>query len=139
MTEATPESKPLFKIETEEDLFNMITIARGGDPKAIQAVAEFMNFKSKTERSFFPDRITALAVAQLNGFGKVIYPDKADNPFSIVAEAIAEGYMGYKGFKSNQFVDMTRNTPDLSELKAASDREESIGWLAKLRGKGGSE
>ena len=115
--EKKEERKPIFKIETFDDFKRVITIARGGDPDAIQAVAKFMNLESSKERSYFPDKITTLAIGQCDGYGKLYYPEDDWNPYSLVAEAICEAFMGFKGFKSNQFMEMTRQTPNLSALQ----------------------
>lgn len=124
MTEAVPEIKPQFKIESLDDLRKVMTIAKGGDPNAIQALTKFMDFDSNAERSYFPDKTITLATAQLDGYGKLFYPDDSWNPFSLVADVIAIHFMGYKGYKSAQFVDMTRQTPNLADLQTSLGIEE---------------
>lgn len=136
MTET--ENTPMFKIETMKDFKDVLTIAKGGDPDAIQAISQFMDLKSNTERSYFPDKITTLCVAQLNGFGKLYFRGDTWNPFSLVADALAIAHMGYKGFKSGQFVDMTRQTPNLSDLQTASEEVKSS-LVRGLFSRGGSE
>lgn len=136
MTEAT-KPQPLFKIESISDLKDVLTIAKGGDPDAIQALASFMNLNSNTERSYFPDKITTLCIAQLNGFGELFFPNEDWNPFTLVSDALAIAHMGYKGFKSGQYVDMTRQTPNLSALETQSDSVKG-GILGRLFGRGGS-
>jgi len=121
MTETVSESKPIFKIESMKDFKDVLTIARGGDPDAIQAIANFMNLNSNTERSYFPDKITTLCVGQLNALGKLYFPNDEWDPFTLVADALAIAHMGYKGFKSAQFVDMTRQTPNLADLQTQSE------------------
>ena len=68
------ETKPMLQIDTIEDMKRVLIIAKGGDPDAVQAIANFMDLKSNTERSFFPDKKITICVGQLNGFGKVFYP-----------------------------------------------------------------
>jgi len=119
MTET--EVTPIFKIESMKDFKDVLTIARGGDPDAIQAIASFMSLDSDTERSYFPDKITALCIGQLNGFGKLFFPNDDWDPFTLVSDSLSVAYMGYKGFKSNQFVDMTRQTPNLADLQTQSE------------------
>lgn len=121
MTETVTEKQALFKIETMKDFKDVLTIARGGDPDAIQAISNFMNLNSTTERSYFPDRNTTLCIGQLTGLGKLYFPNDDWDPFTMVADALSVAYMGYKGFKSSQFVDMTRQTPNLSDLQTQSD------------------
>ena len=133
------EPKPSFKIESLDDMKRVLTIARGGDPDAIQAISNFMDFKSNIERSYFPDKKTTIAIGQLTGFGKVYYPDDDWNPFELVADVLAVAYMPYKGFKSNQFVDMTRQTPNLDALQTTLGDEQKQGVLAKIFGRGKAE
>ncbi len=113
-----------FKIESLDDLKRIMTIARGGDPDAIQAISNFMNFKSNIERSYFPDKTITVCVAQLEGYGRTYFPDDPLNPFSLIADSLAIANMAYKGFKSNQFVDMTRQTPNLADLQTSMGIEE---------------
>ena len=116
-----PETGLQLKIETLDDLKRILVIARGGDPDAIQAVANFMNLKSNIERSYFPDKTTSVCIGQLTGYGRVFFPLDDWNPFDLVADCLAVSFMPYKGFKSNQFVDMTRQTPTLADLKDVSE------------------
>lgn len=122
MTE-TEEVRPKFEIKTEKDIMRLMTIARGGDPDAQQAIIDFMDLKSDVERSYFPDKKTTICISQLNGFGRAFYPDDDWNPFDLIAKVLSTGFMGYKGFKSNQFVDMTRTQPDLSGIQTSSEEQ----------------
>jgi len=131
------DTKPVLQIESLEDMKRVLIIAKGGDPDAVQAIANFMDLKSNTERSFFPDKKITICVGQLNGFGKVFYPTDDWNPFDLVADALTVSFMGYKGFKSNQFVDMTRQTPNLKDLQTVS--EDSRGFVNRILGKGKEE
>ena len=137
--EPDPEPKTLLKIESLDDLKRILIIAKGGDPDAIQAVANFMDLKNPQERTYFPDKTTAIAMAQLEGFGKLYFPKEEWNPFSLVSEVISISLMGYKGFKSNQFVDMTRQTPDLSDLQTVAEQPQSGGLLSRITGRGKTE
>ena len=131
------EAKPSLKIETLDDLKRILIIAKGGDPDAIQAVANFMDLKSNTERSFFPDKKVTICIGQLNGYGKVFYPQDEWNPFDLVADAVTVSFMGYKGFKSNQFVDMTRQTPNLKDLQGVP--EENRSFVNRILGRSETE
>ena len=130
--------KPRFKIESIDDLRRILVIAKGGDPDAIQAITKFMDFESTAERSYFPDKTLTLCVGQLLGFAKLYYPDDDQDPFSLIAEVLAVSFMGYKGFKSNQFVDMTRQTPNLDALQTTSE-ETKQGLVSKILGRGKTE
>ena len=133
------EPKPSFKIESLDDMKRVLTIARGGDPDAIQAIAQFMDMKSNIERSYFPDRFISICVAQLTGYGKTYFPEDSWDPFSLVADCLSIGFMPYKGFKSNQFVDMTRTQPDLSGLKTTLGEEQARGIIDKITRRGKTE
>jgi len=121
MTET--EIKPVLKIETLDDMKRILTIAKGGDPDAQQAIIDFMDLKSNIERSYFPDKVTTLCVSQLTGFHKLFYPDDSWCPFDLAAQVVSTGFMGFKGFKSNQFVDMTRTQADLSGLQITPEEQ----------------
>jgi len=132
------ETKPIFKIESIEDLRKVLVVAKGGDPNAIQAITKFMDFDSNAERSYFPDKTITLCTAQLSGYGKVYFPNDEWDPFSLVADVIAVHFMGYKGYKSGQFVDMTRQTPNLSDL-TSSPEEMKQGFVDRILGRGKTE
>lgn len=117
----TTEVESKFKIDSFDDLKRILTIARGGDPDAIQAITTFMDLKSNIERSYFPDKKTTICIGQLTGLGTLHYPTDDWNPFDLVADSLAIAFMPYKGFKSNQFVDMTRTQPDLSGIQTTQD------------------
>ena len=136
MSETEPE--PIFKIESLDDLKNVMIVAKGGDPNAIQAITKFMDFDSIAERSFFPDKTLTLCTAQLSGYGKVHFPNDDWDPFSLVSDVIAVHFMGYKGEKSKQFVDMTRQTANLDALQTSSE-DTKQGVIARILGRGKTE
>ena len=144
MTETTepkppdPEPKPQLNIETLDDLKRILVIAKGGDPDAIQAVANFMDLKSNIERSYFPDKKTSIAIAQLTGYGRTYYPADDWDPFNLVADSLSVAFMPYKGFKSNQFVDMTRQTPSLADLQTLQEQPQR-GMMDRILGRGKTE
>jgi len=138
-TEPAPTSpEPVFEIKSIDDLQKMMVIAKGGDPNAIQAITKFMDFQSNAERSYLPDKTLTLCVAQLSGYGKVFYPNEDWDPFSLVSDVLSISFMGYKGFKSNQFVDMTRQTPNLDALQTSGE-ETKQGFIARILGRGQTE
>lgn len=108
--------KPLLKIESFEDLRDMMTIAKGGDPKAAQTINDFIKFDNNTERSNFPNTKTTLCIAQLNGYSRLYYPSGEENPFGLVAECIEIAFMARKGWKSGQFVEMVKQTPSIPDM-----------------------
>ncbi len=133
-----PSEKPVFEIKTLDDLKNIMVVAKGGDPNAIQAITKFMDFQSNAERSYFPDKTLTLCVGQLNGLGKVYFAEEEWDPFTLVGDVLSISFMGYKGFKSNQFVDMTRQTPNLDALQTTGE-EIKQGIIAKILGRGKTE
>ena len=137
-SETIESPKPQFEIESLDDLRKVLVIAKGGDPDAIQAITKFMDFQSNAERSYFPDQTLTLCVGQLNGFGKVFFSGEEWDPFSLVSDVLSISFMGYKGFKSNQFVDMTRQTPNLDALQTSSE-ETKQGIISKILGRGKTE
>ena len=114
MTETKEEIK---SIKTPQDLFEWMSVALGRDPKAIQSMAKYMNLDSNDERSYFPNQVTSLAIAQLRGYGKAHYPNADWNEYDILADVISIGFMGYKGFKSEQYKDITSGQPNLDKLQ----------------------
>lgn len=137
-TETTDLTPPAFKIESLDDLKRILTIAKGGDPDAIQAITNFMDFKSNVERSYFPTTAISLCVAQQIGYGKTYFPNDGWDPFTLIADCLSIGFMPYKGFKSNQFVDMTRQTPNLDALTTSSE-EVKQGFISRILGRGKEE
>lgn len=136
MAETAP--TPKFKIESFDDLHRVMTIANGGDPDAIQAITDFMDLKSNIERSYFPDKKTTLCIGQLEGYARLYFPADEWDPFSLISDTIAIAFMPYKGFKSNQFVDMTRQTPNLAEIQGFRESEER-GIMDRLLRRGKEE
>lgn len=130
------ESKPSFKIETLDDLRRILVIAQGGNPDAQQAVSDFLRFDSKVERSHLPTRDDVQLIAWLDLVSESLYPNKPDNPFAQLRDSIATAFMPYKGEKSRQFVEMTKQTPSLSDIQASQDQQRGV--LDKIFRRGGN-
>jgi len=132
MTEAEPitEVKPMFSIESLEDLRKVLVVAKGGNPEAQQAVVDFMNLKSTTERANFMDKTIMLAVAQQDGYSQAYPMFKA---FGLVSNVISSATMGYKSKKSDQLMQIIQQTPNLSDLTSASE-EVKQGYVSRLLG-----
>ena len=135
MTETKEEN---ISIKTPQDLFEWMSVALGRDPKAIQSMAKYMNLDSNDERSYFPNQVTSLAIAQLRGYGKAHYPNADWNEYDILADVISIGFMGYKGFKSEQYKDITSGQPNLDKLQGLPE-ETKQGILSGLFGRGKKE
>ena len=133
--ETIPKIEPMFKIESLEDLRKVLVVAKGGNPEAQQAVVDFMNLKSTTERANFMDKTIMLAVAQQDGYSRAYPQFKA---FGVVSNVISSATMGYKSKKSDQLVQIIQQTPNMSDLTSASE-EVKQGYISKLLGRGKSE
>jgi len=140
-TTTEPETKkPLIDITTEEGrktLFEMRCIAMGIDPKQVQSLAKFSDFDKIDEGTYFPNQLTAVAIAQLRMYGVGLYK-RERNPFSIVADFLGDGFKGYKGFKSNQYVEITSGQQNLDKLQGMPE-ETRRGVLASILNRGKSE
>ena len=117
MSETKEESVSPDAIRTPEDVFKWMSASLGKDPKAIQAMTKFVNMDSNDERSYFPNQLTSLAIAQLRGYGKAHYRKDEWNEYDLLADCIAVGFMGYKGFKSEQYANITSGQPNLDKLQ----------------------
>ena len=131
MSDTKEETKP--KID-DKRISRLFSILDGKDPDAQQTITDFLRMKSVIERTNLPDVQTVLTIAQLIGYGKMYFPDDPEDPFTTIAETLAQAYMARKGEKSKQFVDLMRNTPNMSELQTFRDLEENKGILDRFRG-----
>ena len=118
----------------EKRISRLFSILDGKDPDAQQTITDFLRMKSVIERTNLPDVQTVLTMAQLIGYGKLYFPNNQNDPFTLIAHTLAEAYMARKGEKSKQFVDLMRNTPNMSELQTFRDLEENKGLLDRFRG-----
>lgn len=137
-TETSETEEEGISIKTPQDLFEWMSVALGRDPKQIQSMAKFMDIDSHDETSYFPNQLTSLAIAQLRIFGKSMYPKDEWNEYDLVADCIAVGFKGYKGFKSEQYKDITSGQPNLDKLQGLPD-ETKKGILSGVFGRGGKE
>ena len=123
--------EPMFKIESLDDLRKVLVIAKGGNPEAQQAVVDFMNLKSTTERANFMDKTIMLAVAQQDGYSRAYPQFKA---FELVSNAISSATMGYKSKKSDQLMQIIQQTPNLSDLTSATE-ETKQNYISRIFGR----
>ena len=131
------EEESLFDISTPEGrkaLFEIMCIAKGIDPNQVQSMAKFTNPDNNDERSYYPTQHTALAIAQLRMFGRAFYKKDEWNEYEVIADLLSIGYMGYKGFKSEQFKDITSGQPNLDKLQGLPEETKS-GILSGLLGR----
>ena len=130
---ASPD-KPQLKIESLEDLRRILVIAKGGDPNAQQTLNDFLQFDSNIERSNFPNTKTVLCITQLTGYSKLLYPDE-ENPFALIADSLSIAFMAKGGEKSKQFVEMMKQTPNLSDLQTIGVGEQQRSLTDRILGR----
>ena len=130
--------EPSLKIDSWEDVFRAICITRGVDPSQVQSMAKFSNFDNQDERSYYPNQLTSLAVAQSRMYGEALYRGHDWNEYEVIADKLAVGFMGYKGFKSEQYKDITSGQPNLDKLKGLPE-ETQKGILSGLFNRGKKE
>ena len=135
MTETEPAPA---EVRTPEEMFRWMAVAQGKDPDSIQAMSKFLDVESHDETSYFPNQLTAIAIAQLRIRAKALYKGHKWDPFSLVADAIGVGFKGYKGFKSEQYKDITSGQPNLDKLRGLPE-ETKKGILGGLFSRGGKE
>jgi len=127
------------KEETEpidmEQIFEIMCLARGVDPKQVQAMAKFINFDNEDERSYYPTKKTAVAIAQLRIYGEALYKGHDWNEYELIANTLAISFMGLKGMKSEQYKDITSGQPNLDKLHGLPE-ETKQGLLAGILNRG---
>ena len=126
------------QVRTPEEMFRWMAVAQGKDPDSIQAMSKFLDVESHDETSYFPNQLTAIAIAQLRIRAKALYKGHEWNPFDIVADAIGVGFKGFKGFKSEQYKDITSGQPNLDKLRGLPE-ETQKGLLSGIFNRGKSE
>lgn len=140
-TEETAEpdiEEPPLKIESWNDVFRLMCMVRGVDPDQVQGLARFMDVGSVDETSYYPNQLTSLAMAQLRLYGQSFYKDEEWNEYELAADLIGAGFKGYKGFKSEQYKDITSGQPNLDKLKGLPE-ETQKGILSGLFNRGSKE
>ena len=136
----TEEKEPIPQMSMDEVsdlLFTTMCAVKGIDPKQVQGMAKFMDADSIDETTYFPNQITSIAIAQLRMFGQGFYRGEDWNPYDMIADLLGTGLKGYKGFKSEQYKDITRQTHNLDALKS-SPEEVKQGFVSRILG-GGKE
>ena len=111
-----------YKIETLDDLRRISVIAEGGDPDAQQTINNFLKFDNDIERTNLPNTDVVVAVIFADYAGKYFWPNAKSNPFSQFTESATQTFMSKGGWKSNQFVEMTKQTPSLTDLQTIGDK-----------------
>lgn len=123
-----------LKINTPEDLRRLMVIAEGGDPEAQQTLNAFLKFNNNIERTNLPTRRDVVLLTYLEGCSKHYYPDQ-ENPFALIADALATSFMAKGGDKSKQFVELMKRTPTLTDLQGVTEGSQSLTDKIFRRGK----
>lgn len=119
------ESLPLV-IRNTQDLYEIMLALKGGNPKAQQILNNFLDFESVLERSNFPNLEITQMMATLKMASVFFYQDTDLNPFKVAYESAASSLMALKSKKSDQFVDMTKQTPAIAELTTQGGEKPSL-------------
>jgi hypothetical protein len=127
-----------LEINDLNDLFKAICIAKGVDPSQMQSMAKFSNFDNNDERSYYPNQFTSVAIAQLRAYGQALYRGHSWNEYQALADILSIGFMGFKGFKSEQYKDITSGQPNLDKLKGLPE-ETKQGILSGIFNRGGKK
>jgi hypothetical protein len=127
-----------LQINSWEDLFRVMCIARGIDPDQVQSQTKFSNLDNNDERSYFPTQLTSVAISQLRMIGEALYKGSDWNEYELAADFLAVGFMGYKGFKSEQQKDIWSGQPNLDKLKGLPE-ETQKGILSGIFNRGKTE
>ena len=115
-----------IEINTLEDVGRVISFAKGINPDTQQTLNEFLKFDNNIERTNLPKREDVRRTIYADYASRVLYPNDPDNPFAKFVDAQSIAFMGYKGGKSIQFVDLMRKQPNLSALQSIPEENRSI-------------
>lgn len=132
-----PEQKLTVK-ETSKLLFEIMCAVRGIDPEQVQGMAKFMDADHVDETTYYPNQLTSLAVSQLRMYGEAFYKDEEWNEYELCADILGTGFKGYKGFKSEQYKDITSGQVNLDKLKGLPE-ETKQGIISGIFNRGKSE
>jgi len=138
----SPESQlPNIDITTPEGrkiMFEILCMIRGIDPSQVQGMARFMDTESVDQTTYYPNQRTSVAIAQLRLYGEAFYKGEEWNEYELAADIIGLGFKGYKGFKSEQYKDITSGQPNLDKLQGLPE-ETKKGILSGIFGRGKKE
>jgi len=143
-SETVPDEKPKsdFELGSWDDVFKVLfetmCILKGVDPSQIQSMSKFTDFNNNDERSYYANQYTSVAIAQLRAYGKALYFGHDWDEYTILADFLSVGFMGFKGFKSEQWKDITSGQPNLDKLKGLPE-ETQKGILSGLFNRGSKE
>jgi hypothetical protein len=122
--EPKAETKPLIDVTTPEGrkvIFEILCMVRGIDPSQVQGLAKFMDPENVDQTTFYPTQKTSLAISQLRLYGEAFYMGEEWNEYELAADIIGTGFKGYKGYKSNQYVEITSGQQNLEKLQGVPE------------------
>lgn len=134
MTEAEKQ-KPNLNLETETALMRFMQILEGINPDAAQTMNDFLDMKNIVERSNLATRRDVQLIVYLDLCSDFYFSEYPKNPFSMARDSIARAFLAKGGFKSNQFVELMRNQPDLSGMTTNQEQVKRT-LLDKFLGRG---
>lgn len=141
-TEATPKTQeirepPTMGIKSEKDLMRFWQILDGVNPDAQQTMNDFLDMRNIVERSNLSTRRDIQLIVYLDMCSDYYFPNQP-NPFAKFRDSLARGFLAKGGFKSNQFVELMRNQPDLSGMQTSTEHVKQ-GIFDRILGRGKTE
>lgn len=112
---------PKLAIANEKDLMRFMQILDGINPDAVQTMNDFLDMKNIIERSNLSTRRDVQLIVYLDMCSEFYFPEHTKNPFARMRDSLARAFLAKGGFKSNQFVELMRNQPDLSGMQTSSE------------------
>jgi len=134
-------STPIIDITTVEGrkiIFEILCMVRGIDPSQVQGMARFMDPESVDQTTYYPTQRTSVAIAQLRLYGESFYKGEKWNEYELAADLIGIGFKGLKGFKSEQYKDITSGQINLDKLQGLPE-ETKKGVLSGIFGRSKAE
>lgn len=137
MSESEKPAVSLSDIDWKAVRYAIMSV-QGQNPEAQQTITDFMDMNDPIEGSNLPSRRDVQLEVYLDISGKFLFPDNPNDPFTILKNSIATTFKAKGGMKAKQFVEMVRNTHDLSQL-ASTPNEVKQGFLSGLFNRGKTE
>ena len=122
--------------DTLENTRRLFAILEGQNPDTQQSLNEFMSFSDDIERTNLPKREDVHFVTWLIMVSKSYFPNNKNNPFQDLAISLAKSFMAKGGLKSNQFVDLFRNSPNLADLQTVLGAPQERSIKDRILGRG---
>jgi len=102
---------------SERDIMRLNMILDGKDPDAQQMIPDFTDMKNPVESSNLPLKRDVHFVSYLGYVGDSYFPDYPNNPFTRLRDHVALGYKARGGWRTQQLVEVLRQTSDLSGIE----------------------